>query len=168
MKLKMLLTLVLLFPCFINAEGPIDENNPVLYNQGLSSDSTLKTLVVNGKEIKLKDFVYDYKVISKKDGFTVEAHTNDSKSYIEVSGKRYGSNMLEATIDKNFELMVFAEDGTVTTYNIVFEKPNYTLIAIIGGTLILFGIGTLAGMKMNKKEKAKEVPIVIPDDESTL
>lgn len=94
----------------------LSESNSTIEEEIKSNDNTLKMIMIDGKEIAVKDTM-DYS--TSKDKITIEVTPNDEKARYEIknnSNLKIGSN--EITIE------VTAEDSTLKTYKINVNREE--------------------------------------------
>lgn len=81
-----------------------------------SNDNTLKIIIIDGKEIDVKENI-DYSTTKEK--ITIKATTNDKKAKYEIKN----NSTLEIGENK-ISIEVTAEDGTTKTYNINVKRDK--------------------------------------------
>lgn len=98
-----------------------------------SSDSTLKSLKIDGYEIKFDKNVKEYTLKTNDKALSINVQPNDSKATYEILNNK---NLKEGSI---ISIVVTAEDESNTEYKIIIEKlPNYQFI-----NYLIFGIAEL-------------------------
>lgn len=116
----------------------------------LSSDSSLKSLVISDHEIDFEKDNKAYKVKTKEDKLEIEAIPSDKKAEVEIKNN---SELEDGSV---ISIIVTAEDGTSTKYEIIIEKDKGLLIPIVGIVVILLVIGILVFFILKKKKISKE------------
>ncbi len=121
------------------------KTNP--FENKLSSDATLSSLMVNGQ--KISGFAssitsYTAEVSSSTKNVTVYAETNDSNATFSVSPA--GLTEIEEGASKDFTVLVTAEDGTTKTYSVkvvrkeaVVDDVSLSSVKVNGSSAIISG-----------------------------
>ena len=125
----------------------------------LSNDSKLNKLEINNYSINFEPDVYIYTVkIKKEKQLDINYESSDENANVVINGNTDLKNGSVITV------VVTAEDGTSTSYNISVQKSNTGLLIffiILMALLLLGGIGFALYYFLfkNKKEKKVEEPV---------
>ncbi len=125
----------------------------------LSNDSKLNKLEINNYSINFEPDVYTYTVkIKKEKQLDINYESSDENANVVINGNTDLKNGSIITV------VVTAEDGTSTSYNISVQKSNTGLMIffiILIALLLLGGIGFALYFFLfkNKKEKKVEEPV---------
>lgn len=116
----------------------------------ISSDTKLRTLDVNGYDIKFDPNKYDYQVkIKREKTLLISATPQSNRSEIFIRGN---DNL---TAFSTVRVKVVAEDGQSKEYNIDIQKDKFNkkveLIGLISGVLIIFCGIIIIGIKKKRK-----------------
>lgn len=99
-----------------NSSSSSNANSSTEKEEAKSNDNTLKIIIIDGKEIDVKDNI-DYSTTKEK--ITIKATTNDKKAKYEIKN----NSTLEIGENK-ISIEVTAEDGTTKTYNINVKRDK--------------------------------------------
>lgn len=99
-----------------NSSSSSNANSSTEKEEVKSNDNTLKIIIIDGKEIDVKDNI-DYSTTKEK--ITIKATTNDKKAKYEIKN----NSTLEIGENK-ISIEVTAEDGTTKTYNINVKRDK--------------------------------------------
>ena len=116
----------------------------------LSSDSSLKSLVVTDTDLSFDKNKKTYTVKTKKEKLEIEAIATDKKSRVEINNN---SNLEDGSV---ISIVVTAEDGTSTKYEIIIEKDKSLFVPIVSIIVILLFCGILVFVILKKKKSSKE------------
>ncbi len=118
------------YKVFVTAEaGNTKEYTIVITKKVLDTDTTLKSLIVNGEEVALKtgDTVYNATVSYTAKKIEISVTPGSSKSYIEKNDKGKTAKLSYDFTDdtKKIQIKVFSEAGDSKTYTInVARRPE--------------------------------------------
>ena len=118
-----------------NSSSSSNANSSTEKEEVKSNDNTLKIIIIDGKEIDVKENI-DYSTTKEK--ITIKATTNDKKAKYEIKN----NSTLEIGENK-ISIEVTAEDGTTKTYNINVNRDkilssNVGIKVIINGKKVDF------------------------------
>lgn len=99
-----------------NSSSSSNTNTSTEKEEVKSNDNTLKIIIIDGKEIDVKDNI-DYSTTKEK--ISIETTTNDKKAKYEIKN----NSTLEIGENK-ISIEVTAEDGTTKTYNINVKRDK--------------------------------------------
>lgn len=99
-----------------NSSSSSNANSSTEKEEVKSNDNTLKIIIIDGKEIDVKDNI-DYSTTKEK--ISIETTTNDKKAKYEIKN----NSTLEIGENK-ISIEVTAEDGTTKTYNINVKRDK--------------------------------------------
>lgn len=113
----------------------------------LSSDSSLKSLIIVGHEINFSKNKKNYVLKTKKDKLEIKAIPSDENAKVEIK------NNAELKDGSIITIAVTADDGTSTKYEIKIEKANNLLLPILCTILVLVFGGILLFVFLKRKKK---------------
>lgn len=115
--------------------------------KSLSSDSSLKELIVNNQSVDISKNVNVITLNKKIQKLDISAITNDSNAKIEIK------NNYDITDNKIVNIIVTAENGEITNYSLlcVMEKSNVNFIAIIFAVILVEIVNVVIFIYYKKK-----------------
>ena len=119
-------------------------------NIELSSDSSLRFFIVGDYEIDFKSNVYEYDLkIKNEKKLDIAYYATDENADVVIKGNE---NLKNNSI---ISIIVTAEDGTKSEYNIVIKKSNHLPIIIIASLLLISLITFIIIRILHKKKNNK-------------